>query len=470
MLWAEGVARDPRLATRGIVSRMATTPDQIRPVLGAIDKWIDYQTYFREVPGLAVGISVGDETIFSKGYGYANLENRTPVTPQTRFRIASHSKVFTATALMQLAASGRLRLDDRVSDHLEWFRSNDDPNLTHITIRQLLTHSSGMIRDGDTGHWSHDRFPDFPEIVRQVASGPSVYSTNEHLKYSNFAYTVAGQIIETITGTSYEEWVTGSLLVPLGMDSTSPDLPGDMSNHASGYSKRYPDQLREPLDHVPARVMNSATGFSSSVDDLLKWYHAHLIGNDVLLNDWDKREMQRLQYEDRTYRWGVGFEHNKIGDLNFVGHGGGYPGFITFSSVNQEHQLVIVVLTNAIDGPAGIVFEGIAKLIDRFLTKSDQFDGELDSAAIEPFAGFYADRWGVTMIERIGGKLVSLSPESADPTEKLEIHEQIADLRFRSPTTLAISSVGEEFWFEEIDGAARITYPGSFVERFEFDY
>ena len=443
----------------------SSTAEKLARITGVIDKWIDYQTYIREIPGVAIGISVGTDTIFSRGYGHANLETRMPVTTGTQFRIASQSKVFTATAIMQLAADGLLRLDDKVSDRLPWFRSDDDENLEHITIRQLLTHSSGLIRDGDTGHWSNDQFPDLPEIVRQVAGGPSVFFSNEHLKYSNFAYTIAGQIIEAVTGASYEEQVSGAILDPLGLASTTPDLPDDMSLHAVGYTKRFPDRPRSPLAHVPARVMNSATGFSSSVDDLLRWYQAHLIGSGLLLNDWEKREMQRLQYEDRTFRWGIGFEHSKVGDLAFVGHGGGYPGFITFSSVNQEHQLTIVVLTNAIDGPAGIFFEGIVKLLTKAL--SDDFDGDLDET-IDRFAGFYADRWQVALVERAGGTLVSMNADSADPTVTFEAHEKVDDLRFRAPITLAISTPGEEFWFEEVDGEPRLAYPGGFTEPFHF--
>jgi CubicO group peptidase (beta-lactamase class C family) len=439
-------------------------PDRLRRVSGLIDKWLDYQAYIKELPGLAAGISVGDEAIYRNGFGFADVSTREPVTPGTRFRIASHSKVFTATAIMQLVAGGLLRLDDRVADHLPWFRSATDANLEHITVRQLLTHSSGLLRDGDTGHWRTDRFPDLNEIVRQIAAGPSVYATNEHLKYSNFAYTVAGQIIETLTGMPYEEHISGAILDPLGLDATTPDLPEDMTGHATGYGKRFPDRSREAFAHVQARVMNAATGFSSTVDDLLRWYQAHLYGNDLLLDDWSKREMQRLQFEGRTFRWGIGFEQRKVGDLTFAGHGGGYPGFITYSGMNQEHQLCVVVLTNAIDGPASILFDGVVKLLAKAL--ENDFDGTV-GAEFDPFAGFYADRWRVQLLDRVGGTVVGLNADSADPTETLEIHEPAGDLRFRAPITMATGSPGEEFWFEDIAGTQRLSYPGGYTERFE---
>ena len=140
-------------------------------------------------------------------------------------------------------------------------------------------------------------------------------------------------------------------------------------------------------------------------------------------------------------------------------------GFITFSSVNQEHQLTVVVLTNAIDGPAGIFFEGIVKLLTKAL--NDDFDGDLDET-IDRFTGFYADRWQVALVERAGGTLVSMNADSADPTVTFEAHEKVGDLRFRAPITLAISTPGEEFWFEEVDGEHRLAYPGGFTELFHF--
>ncbi len=92
-----------------------TAKDKAKAVLGLVDNWMNYQTYFKEIPSVSVGISVEDEVIFQKSYGYANLETQEKATPQTMYRIASHSKLFTATAIMRLRADGKLRLDDPVS-------------------------------------------------------------------------------------------------------------------------------------------------------------------------------------------------------------------------------------------------------------------------------------------------------------------------------------------------------------------
>ncbi|MGC9779515.1 MAG: serine hydrolase [Candidatus Heimdallarchaeota archaeon] len=116
----------------------------VKQALHLIDNWLDFQTYIKEIPGIAVGIFVEDEIIFKKEYGYAELENKTKLTDQHLFRIASHSKLFTATAIMKLYHEDKLSIDDRISKYLPWFTSENDKNLQQVRIRHLLTHSSGV--------------------------------------------------------------------------------------------------------------------------------------------------------------------------------------------------------------------------------------------------------------------------------------------------------------------------------------
>lgn len=423
----------------------------VRSLSRFLDDWLAFQRWYRQIPALSVGISVGDEVVFTAAHGLADVAAGTAASTSTRFRIASHSKVFTATAIMQLVEEGRLRLDDRVADHLEWFASDDpDSELAHITVRQLLSHASGLTRDGVTTHWHDDDFPSLDGIIDQTASMP-VLATYEHLKYSNIGFTIAGQVIEAVTGRSYEEHVTEALLEPLGLSSTTPDLPGDMSEHAVGYPRWLPGRDRVPFDHVGARVMNSATGFSSTVPDLLRWYQAHRFGSGDLLHDRTKREMQRLQFEGRDMRWGLGFSIEKAGKMQFSTHGGGYPGFITHSGVEQSHGLAIVVMTNAGDGPARDLWGGIVSLCARAL--AGDFDGEpeFDADAADDLSGFYEHRWAITQVARIGSKLVSAAPIPLNPTVGLSVLEHTEGWSFRYPTDFPLASPGEIVRFEAGD-------------------
>lgn len=420
----------------------------LHSLTGLLDDWLAFQRWYRQVPSMVVGMSIGDETVFTGAYGYADIDGGVPATSHTRYRIASHSKVFTTTAIMQLVEDGRLRLDDPVARHLEWFRdSAGDSELAHVTIRHLLCHASGITRDGATTHWYDDRFPEVDEIVRQVDS-LTVFPTVDRLKYSNVAFTLAGLVVEAVTGRPYEEHVTAAILDPLGLAATTPDLPADLAEHACGYPSWFPGRERRAIDHVRANAMNSATGFSSNVHDLLRWYQAHRFGSGELLHDRSKREMQRVQFEGPDTRWGLGFSIVEHGGLAFATHGGGYPGFITYSGVEQRHGIALVVLTSSTDGPARAVFDGIAKLVAQAL--EGRFDGQppFDAATADRLAGFYEDRWAITQVARVGAKLVVLSPVPQDPTATLSVLDHIDDLTFRYPNTFPIASPGELVRFE----------------------
>ena len=311
----------------------------LKQALHLIDNWLDYQTYFKEIPGVAVGIFIEDEIVFKKEYGYANLEKKTKLTDQHLFRIASHSKLFTATAIMKLYHEEKLSIDDKISKYLPWFTSEKDENLKNIRIRHLLTHSSGMTRDGKTAHWRTYEFPGIKEIMEQVTEGISYFETSELLKYSNFGYTLLGQIIEVVSGQTYHEYIRKEILEPLGMENTVTDVnESNLARHATGYKVKFPRKERKDLEHIPARIMHSATGLSSTAEDLIKFYQAHIFGNDILFPDYIKREMQRIQFKSKIADWGLGFSITSLPNIEIAGHGGGYPGFITKSGIIQDQK------------------------------------------------------------------------------------------------------------------------------------
>src|SRR5262245_3128468 len=144
-------------------SRVAADPDVqgARRLFGA---WLEGQMLERGLPGIAVGVVADQDLVWSAGFGFADTARKTPMTPQTKFRMASHSKLFTATAVMQLREQGKLRLDDPVATYLPWFTvkpaESDDPP---ITIEELLTHSSGLPREAGA-HWTTFEFPTSDEL------------------------------------------------------------------------------------------------------------------------------------------------------------------------------------------------------------------------------------------------------------------------------------------------------------------
>ena len=210
-----------------------------------LDKWIQHTRHKAHLPGLAIGLVHRGELLWGKGYGLANVEQGTPVTLDTRFRIASITKTFTATAIMQLRDAGKLSLDDPAADYLDWFdlRYEDAPP---ITIRNLLTHTSGLPRDAHRPMWTDRRGVPLDEFVETTRKRQPTRPPYDKFAYSNLGYSVLGSVIEAVTGDSWANYVQQHILDPLGMDDTHPIPSADDSQLAVGYR-----MLGEEYERLP---------------------------------------------------------------------------------------------------------------------------------------------------------------------------------------------------------------------------
>src|SRR5207247_268625 len=174
----------------------AAPPAKVSSALKLLDALTATQVAYRQQPGLSIAIVSDQEMIWAKGYGYADVDKRVPATPATIYRMASHTKMFTAIAVMQLRDAGKLRLDDPVVKYLPWFKpqpaSPDDPP---VTIRHLLTHTSGLPREAAAPYWSDFNFPTRAEVVRGVAIQHAVSASEPKWKYSNLALAVPGEVV-----------------------------------------------------------------------------------------------------------------------------------------------------------------------------------------------------------------------------------------------------------------------------------
>ena len=329
-----------------------------------------------------------------------------------------------------------------------------------------------MNRDGWTAHWENDEFPTLEDIKDQAVAGLSSFDALEHWKYSNMAFTVLGQVIESVTGESYKDAVTRLVIEPMGLTNTIPDFT-DLDHHATGYGRKMPGQPREVFGHVHARVMNSATGFSSNVEDMLRFYRHHHLGDASFLPDRLKREMQRVQFIDGAYSWGLGFSVNKVDGREYVGHSGAYPGFITISLLDQKRKLTVVVLTNAIDGPAQELSVGILDILGLAAKHDDKISGdstEFGGAWLDDISGLYASRWGVSLFQRLGSRMISLPPGLMRPSLGVMLAEQTDDNKFRWVEGAQNGPFGEVTSVEK-DGDQYVLRDGEGLRRrFDFSY
>jgi CubicO group peptidase (beta-lactamase class C family) len=453
-------------------SRIANDPD----VLGAerlFSAWIEGQIAYRGLPGIAVGVVSDQDLVWTKGFGYADVAAKVPMTPTTKFRMASHSKLFTATAIMQLREEGKLRLDDPVVKYLPWFKARpagDDDGT--VTVEQLLSHSSGLQREaGD--HWTSYNFPTSEELrdlypAREAAFPPSV-----RWKYSNLAYSIAGMLIEQVSGERWADYVDRNIYKPLGMSASSVDqnVPG----LAVPYGRRMPDATREVLPFVDARGMAAATGITSNVEDMAKFVSAQFRrgprGENRILSTGSLREMHRVRSveENWTSGTGLGFDVNRVDGRTYVGHGGGYPGNTTETLIQLDDKVGVIVLTNTNDSnPFDIARELMATVGKAVVTAAAPPPKAVAVAwdsSWARFAGLYRGRGGDSHVVLLNKRLVLVTPNAPNVDNPITL-EPLGGGHFRFVAPTGGGVVGEVVRFVEQPGRPMRMYTGdSWVDR-----
>jgi len=189
--------------------------------LQVLDAWLAATVATREIPGLAIGIVHDQDVLWSKGFGFADVERKTPVTSATLFRIASISKTFTATAIMQLRDAGKLKLDEPVVTYLPWLTfKNTHPDGPAITVRHLLTHTSGLPRELAEPLWNDPKPLRREDALRLLGEAESTFAAETQFKYSNLGFALLGEVVEAVSGEPYAAYVDAHILKPLGMTAT----------------------------------------------------------------------------------------------------------------------------------------------------------------------------------------------------------------------------------------------------------
>jgi len=432
--------------------------------------WLEGRLAYRGIPGVVVGVVSGDDLIWAQSYGLADLEEARPMRVDSRFRMASHSKLFTATAIMQLREAGRLRLDDPVSDYLPWFRvqptTADDPP---ITIEHLLTHSSGLPREAGP-HWTDLDFPSVEEFRALTPDRRAAYPAETRWKYSNYAYTLAGMIVEAVSGMSWADYLQANIFDPLGMSASSIDREDPLL--ATGYGRRMPDGSREIMPFVDARSMAAATGLSSTVGDMARFVSAQFRegtrGENRLLSTASLREMHRVRMleNDWSRGQGIGFSVMRVGDELHIGHGGGYPGYTTHTRIHLGGEVGVIVLTNTNDsGPSQISAE-LMKSVGNAVIDAKREDVGLEwDPAWARFAGLYRSRGSDMHVVRMNRKLVLLPSNRGEIDTKVTL-EPIGNDLFRMMAPSGGGAVGEVVRFVEKDGqVSRMITGDSYYHR-----
>ena len=394
-----------------------------------LESWIGTQIAYRDVPGITIGIIHGQELVWASGLGYADRENKIPAAPSTIFRIASISKLFTSISIMKLRDEGKLRLDDPVKKHLPWFdiknRFSDAPV---ITIRHLITHTSGLPREAAFPYWTDFEFPTREQIRKALPEQETVYPSETRWKYSNLALALAGEIVAAVSGEPYEDYVSKNIIGPLGMTSTFVDIDESHPKLAVGYGRRMPDGSRSIQPFTDSKGLTPAANLSSTVEDFAKFAAWQLRlrknGGAEILRASTLKEMQRVHWLQPDWRsgWGLGFAVWHSSERDIVGHGGHVAGYTTRFTLCPKENIAVFVMTNADDGDPGRYVDMAYKLLASAITKaaSPEEAAPKPDPAWKTFAGKYQDGWSDYEVLVYGGRLAIVFPQADDPLSSMQ--------------------------------------------------
>ena len=417
---------------------------RIKSAINLLELWLDAQRDYEQLPGISLAIIHDQELVWSGGFGYSDLEKKSPAISSTIYSICSLSKLFTSIAIMQLRDNGLLRLDDPVEEHLSYFKIMQNPDETPITIQNLLTHSSGLPRDLDATYWCCDyEFPTQEEIIENISNLTPQHSVNTYFNYSNIGMAILGQVIEKLSKKDYSEYITENIIIPLGLTDTQPKMPEDSkkSRLATGYSSLTRKHVRDKLSFFQGNGLTPAMGFSSTVEDLAKfasWQFRLLTnGGSEVLSANTLHEMHRIHWinKDLQTYWGLGFNAFRNYGKTFVGHSGGCPGYRTHLLIDTEDKFAAVCMINACGVTQELytlrAYNIFAPVIKEAL--SSPYNEEQDNAELHKYVGTYDSQpWmGESAVLIWKGKLAILSLPTEYPLSGMKELKHIEGNKFR---------------------------------------
>lgn len=460
---AQSLAEDPRVTS----------------ALKLIEIWVDAQVAYEDIPGMSLGIVYDQDLVWSRGFGYADVEKKIPALPNTIYSICSISKLFTSIGVMQLRDQGKLHLDDPIGKYLSWINIKDTyPDAPEITLRGILTHSSGLPREADYPYWTGPEhcFPTREQIMEKLSSQEELYPADTYFQYSNLGLTLAGEVVAAVSGQPYAEYVKQHILDPLGFNDTSPEIPVEHKGGrlATGYSRHLRDGSRKAIPFYLVRGIAPAAGFASTVEDLARFasWQFRLLekgGKEVLAAN-TLKEMHRVHWLDQDWKTtrGIGFSIWRHNEKTFVGHGGSCPGYKTQLSMCPREKIAIIVMINAQDVSPRVytekIFDIVAPAIAKTLESPEQ--GKKAEPDLEKFVGRYNDEpWRELHVLIMDGELAIISLPTDNPLNSLTKLKRVGENTFKRVRD--DGNLGEAIVFElEPDGKVmRLLWNSNYAYR-----
>jgi CubicO group peptidase (beta-lactamase class C family) len=323
-----------------------------------VDDYVRAEMQAQQIPGLSLAVINNGEIVLARGYGLANIEHQTPVKPETIFQSGSMGKQFTATAVMMLVEESKLSLDDKITKYF-----TDGPeSWNKITVRHLLTHTSGMTDYPQDFDLRRDYTED--ELVARIKTIPLAFQPGEKWSYSNLAYVMLGVLIHKVSGKFYGDFLQERVFKPLGMTTARVISEADIvPNRAAGY--RIVNGQLKNQDWVSPSLNTTADGaLYLTVYDMAKWdaalYTEKLLKRASLNEMWTGVKLN----DGKTHPYGFGWALGQVRNHRIVEHGGSWQGFKSHISRYVDDKFTVVVFANSARANPAKVAHQVAALFN----------------------------------------------------------------------------------------------------------
>lgn len=431
-----------------------------------VEVWLDAQKDFENLPGISAIIVHDQEVLWKGGFGLSNIETGVKTESSTLYSICSISKLFTSVAIMKLYDEGKLRLDDKVSDLLPWYNLEQKyPESGPVTVRTLLTHSSGLPRESAHPYWTGPDFP-FPstsEIKSKLGDQETLYPASTYFQYSNLGLTLLGEIVKEVSGQNYDEYIQQNILMPLQLNNTRTYLPENLYGNqlAVGYGSINRERKREKIKLFQANGIKAAAGFSSNVEDLGKFasWQFKLLDTTVteILKPSTLKYMQHVHWTDPDWNttWGLGFSVKRDSEgKTVVSHGGSCPGYRSVISMYPNEKMAFSVMINAGGTNPQKYVEGIKSV----MAKVEAPDKNSTNKDLTEFVGIYSQQpwWSEDYVGILNGKLITMSLPIDSPGEGITFFKHLEGDTFQR--IRKNGEPGEKLYFERDENGKIIKF------------
>jgi len=428
------------------VIALAQTPARAR-VSAYVDSVVNAAMTSGKVPGVSVAVVKGSDTLVMKGYGFADLENRVPVSAASVFRIGSLTKQFTSAAVSKLVESGRIRLDAPLGDYL-----TDYPGPgRRVTIHQLLNHTSGIPSYTSLGakFWAINSRLDLThqQMLDMFARDSLQFAPGARFLYNNSGYYLLGMLLEKVSGESYAEHLRKTQWGPNALTTVAYcDDSTVIANRVRGYEKSGEAVLNAaPLS---MKLPYAAGSLCSNARDLVRWNSLLVNGRIVSPESYARMTTATKLDDGTTQPYGYGLAPGTLGTHPSVAHSGGINGFASFMSWFPADTLTIVVLTNSGSGSPGAIADAIARLILDVprTAPAPVKDLPLTAADIARYVGTYDLAPAVPLKVRVFADGLNLMTEATG--------QSAFRVRYQGEHTFVAPDEGIRLGFTVVDGKA----------------